>query len=164
MVQRKSKPDQRRIKSTKVTIDGIEFASKTEAKYYCYLKRQREAGNITDIQVQPKFVLQPKCERFGRKYLPITYIADFMVTHPDGRQVVIDVKGYSMEDATLKRKMFAFKYPGLQLLWVAQSQKYSQTGWMDYDELQKTRRAVKRSKATAEKENRMSKNLWEARG
>ena len=131
MIQRKKaqndQTDKRRIKSTKVTIDGIEFASKAEAKYYCYLKRKREEGEIIDIKIQPKFELQPKCERYGRTYLPITYIADFVVTYSDGRKVVIDVKGYSMEDATLKRKMFAFKYPYLQLIWVAQSQKYSQT-------------------------------------
>lgn len=148
--------DRRRIKSESCFVDGIEFASRTEGKYYCYLKKLRDKGEITDIKCHPKFELQPQCERFGKEYRPITYTADFLVTYADGNQVVIDVKGYGMEDAELKRKMFAYKFPNLRLFWVARSEKYSETGWIDYDELMKKRRAAKK----AARENKYSRPLW----
>lgn len=149
-------PDGRRIKSKTCTVDGIEFASETEGHFYCYLKRKMEQGEISKIECQPKFILQPGCSRFGRKYLPIHYIADFLVTYPDGHQVVFDVKGYSMEDADIKRKIFAFQHPEMELKWVAASKKYSETGWMDYDDLKKCRAAARK----AAKENKVSTPLW----
>ena len=149
-------PDNRRIKAKTCTVDGIEFASETEGHFYCYLKRKKECGEILEIECQPKFILQPGCLRFGRKYQPIRYIADFLVTYPDGHQVVFDVKGYSMEDADLKRKIFAFQHPELELKWVAASKKYSETGWIEYDDLKKCRAADRK----AAKENKVSRPLW----
>lgn len=148
--------DGRRIKAKTCTVDGIEFASETEGHFYCYLKRKKERGEITEIHPQPVYILQPSCLRFGRKYQPIRYIADFLVTYPDGHQVVFDVKGYSMEDADLKRKIFAFQHPELELKWVAASKKYSETGWIDYDELKRCRAAARK----AAKENKASPPLW----
>lgn len=148
--------DGRRIKAKTCIVDGIEFASETEGHFYCYLKRKKEQGEITEIKPQPVYILQPGCLRFGRKYQPIRYIADFLVTYPDGHQVVFDVKGYSMEDADLKRKIFAFQHPELELKWVAASKKYSETGWIDYDELKRCRAAARK----AAKENKASPPLW----
>ena len=148
--------DNRRIKSKACIVDGIRFASEAEGQFYCYLKRKKELGEIQEIDCQPSFTLQPGCLRFGRKYQPIRYIADFLVTYPNGHQVVFDVKGYSMEDADLKRKLFAFQHPELELKWVAKSNKYSETGWIDYDELKKCRAAARK----AARENRVSPPLW----
>lgn len=147
--------DHRRIKSKTCTVDGIEFASETEGHFYCYLKRKKERGEISKIECQPKFVLQPECTRFGRKYRPIHYVADFLVTYSDGHQVVYDVKGYSMEDAELKRKMFVFQHPDLELRWVAASKKYSETGWIEYDDLKRCRMAARKTA----KENKTSSPL-----
>ncbi len=135
-----------KVNANKVEIDGIQFDSKTEARYYEYLKELQERGEIIGIICHPKYVLQPGCERFGRKYLPITYTPDFKIKMSDGRIIVIDVKGYGMEDAILKRKIFAYQYPILELKWVAASKKYSSTGWIDYDKLMRLRRKAKREK------------------
>lgn len=132
-----------KINSKKVIVDGISFDSRTEAKYYCRLNRLKEEGKLRHIECHPKYELQPACERYGKKYRPMYYIADFLVILDDGHKIVIDVKGYGMEDAQLKRKLFAYKYPDLELRWVAMSYKYSDTGWIDYDELQKLRRKAK---------------------
>lgn len=135
-----------KVKAKKVTVDGIQFDSQTEADYYEYLKGLRETGEIIHIQCHPKYILQPKCERYGRNYQPITYTADFQIQTSLGRIIVIDVKGYGMEDAILKRKMFAYQYPDMELRWIAASKKYSDTGWIDYDELMRLRRKAKREK------------------
>ena len=135
-----------KINSKKVIVDGISFDSRTEAKYYCRLKRLKEDGKICHIECHPKYELQPACERYGKKYRPMYYIADFLVILDGGHKIVIDVKGYGMEDAQLKRKLFAYKYPDLELRWVAMSYKHSDTGWIDYDELQKLRRKTKRAR------------------
>lgn len=74
------------------------------------------------------------------------YIADFLVIQDDGQKIVIDVKGYGMEDAALKRKLFVYKYPDLELRWIAASKKYSETGWIDYDDLQRIRRKARHAR------------------
>lgn len=135
-----------KINSKKIIVDGISFDSKTEAKYYCRLKKLKENGKIRHIECHPKYELQPACERYGRKYRPMYYIADFLVIQDDGHKIVIDVKGYGMEDAALKRKLFAYKYPDLELRWIAASKKYSETGWIDYDDLQKIRRKARHAR------------------
>lgn len=142
----------RRFGNKKTTVDNIEFDSDTEAKYYVYLKAEKAAGRVLEIIVHPKFLLQPGCRRFGRLYNPITYTADFKVKKASGAWEVIDIKGFSTEDAALKRKMFAYRYPEFPLLWIAASKKYSKTGWIDYDELMRIRRSNRRAKQREQKE------------
>jgi len=137
---------EKRIRSKKVKIDGYTFDSETEAEYYAYLRQRIKDGVIAEIEVHPSFILQPAFERFGVKYKQIKYIADFLVRTPEGKTIIIDVKGWAMEDAHLKRKIFAFKYPDLELRWIAASKKFSTTGWIDYDELQRIRAKNRREK------------------
>lgn len=135
------------IRSKKTVIDGIEFDSKTEAEYYEYLRERMKKGEIFGLRIHPVFALQLACERHGKKYRGIDYIADFSYfEHGRNGAVVVDVKGFAMEDAKLKRKMFVNKYPSYKLLWISKSKKYSDTGWIDYDELQKLRRKVRKEK------------------
>ena len=51
----------------------------------------------------------------GRKYQSITYIADFVVTYPDGRVEVEDTKGKYTEVFKIKQKLFEARYPYLEL-------------------------------------------------
>ena len=135
------------IRSKKTVIDGITFDSKTEAEYYEYLKKLEEEKKIYRLRCHPIYVLQEPIERHGKKYKAIKYIADFKYWDDEAQMnVVVDVKGFAMEDARLKRKMFAYKYPLYRLEWVAKSNKYSKTGWIDYDELQKLRRKARRER------------------
>lgn len=141
------------IRSKKTVIDGITFDSKTEAEYYEYLKRLEKDKKIYRLRCHPVFILQEAFEQDGKKYKAIKYIADFVYWNDkEQTSVVVDVKGYAMEDAKLKRKLFAYKYSFCKLEWVAKSNKYSKTGWIDYDELQKLRRKARRERKNGTKE------------
>ena len=48
------------------TVDGITFDSMAEMNRYMELKMLERAGIITDLELQPKFLLIPKTEKGGR--------------------------------------------------------------------------------------------------
>lgn len=140
------------IRSKKTVIDGIVFDSKTEAEYYEYLKTLEKNKKIYRLRCHPTFILQEAFEQDGKKYKAIKYIADFAYWNDEEQtSVVVDVKGYAMEDAKLKRKLFAYKYSDWKLVWVAKSNKYSETGWIDYDELQKLKRKARKERKNGTK-------------
>lgn len=100
----------------KTTLDGITFDSQAEASYYRKLLLLKGAGEITEIELQPVFILQEsKTRADGTKLLPIKYKADFRVTYKDGRQEIIDVKGHKTKEYIMKKKMFLFRYPDLSI-------------------------------------------------
>lgn len=136
------------IRSKKTVIDGIVFDSKTEAEYYEYLKQLEKDKKIYRLRCHPTYILQEAVERHGKRYKAIKYIADFEYWNEKEQiNVVVDVKGFAMEDAKLKRKLFVYKYSlDFKLVWVSKSSKYSKTGWIDYDELQKLRRKARRER------------------
>lgn len=94
----------------KTTINGITFDSQAEANFYAELKLLQRAGEVTDIELQPKFELLPAYTINGRKVRPTHYIADFRVTYKDGREEIIDCKGFRTKEYRLKKKMFESKY------------------------------------------------------
>jgi hypothetical protein len=75
-------------------IDGYKFASRKEAARYAQLKVLAHIGQIRDLEVHPRFVLeangQPLISPSGRK---IHYVADFSYTENDVRHIE-DVKGW----------------------------------------------------------------------
>ena len=101
--------------ATKTIVDGITFDSKKEARRYVILKQTETNGVISKLELQPKFILQEKFTKKGKKYHAITYKADFRYMF-DGREVIEDVKGFMTETFKLKRKLFEYKYPELTLL------------------------------------------------
>ena len=111
-------PKPRRVskyKNKRVVYDNQNFDSKAECQHYINLKLLKEKGEISDFKRQVPYVLQEgyPCPETGRKIRPITYIADFVVTYPDGRESVQDVKGskgFMTEIFKIKRKMFMFRY------------------------------------------------------
>ncbi|WP_142414619.1 DUF1064 domain-containing protein [Hathewaya massiliensis] len=130
--------------SKEIVIDDIKFDSKDEGKYYEYLKKLKAQGKILNFELQPKYELQPGFKKNGKTYRAITYAPDFLVYHLDGTEELIDVKGMSTQQGEMRRKMFDYKYPDLKLTWVARSLKYSPTGWIGYDQLNKIRRENKK--------------------
>lgn len=48
-------------------VDGILFDSQKEAEYYTNLLWLKRSGAVTDIKLQPEFVLQPAYEREGKR-------------------------------------------------------------------------------------------------
>jgi hypothetical protein len=87
-----------------VTVDGIRFASKREAAFYGELKQREKAGEVYEVELQPRFSFVHNGVLIG------TYKPDFMfwdaVAH---RNRVIDVKGVeTREFRTNLRLMRAF--------------------------------------------------------
>lgn len=92
--------------------DGIAFDSIKERDYYAdVLLPLKWAGEIKSIDMQVSFVLQPPFKHGGKIIKGIKYVADFVITYPDGRKKVIDTKGYRTKEYQLKRKMLLYKYP-----------------------------------------------------
>ncbi|MFP3377089.1 DUF1064 domain-containing protein [Bacillus sp. SIMBA_069] len=128
----------------KVKLDGHVFDSKAEADYYFGLKIRQAAGEITSFELQPRFTLQPVFTNNGKKFVAITYIADFMVYLPNGDVEVVDIKGMVTETFAVKKKMFEYKYPHLQLILLKHVRKYG--GFITLDEYNKLKREEKKLK------------------
>lgn len=93
----------------KTEIDGIVFDSAAEARRYSELTLLERAGEITDLETQPTFELQPAFKHAGRKVRPILYRADFRyVDVSTGETVVEDVKGIETPEFKLKAKMMLY--------------------------------------------------------
>lgn len=73
-----------KYKNQKIQIDRYVFDSVAEGRRYRELKILERAGEITDLQLQPKFLLQEAFKKNGKTYRKIEYIADFM--YCQGRQ------------------------------------------------------------------------------
>ena len=112
--KRKSKRKSK-YNNQKTIVDGIKFDSKKEAEYYCQLKLLKQAGKIKDYRLQPKYELQPAFEKNGKKYRAITYIADFAIINNDGTTEVVDIKGVETQVFKIKKKLFEYMYPELNL-------------------------------------------------
>ncbi|WP_342512821.1 DUF1064 domain-containing protein [Sporosarcina sp. FSL K6-1522] len=138
--QRAPKQSREFISKT-ITLDGINFDSKTEGLYYMHLKKDQF---IKQIEVQPEFqIIEPykvsckRCYGLGNRPSPKTgnpikctlcrgkgerwksgaiYTADFRVTYFDGFVEVIDIKGGPVtRDFPLRRKLFEMK-TGMELI------------------------------------------------
>jgi len=95
----------------KIEIDGRVFPSKRESEYYLIYKDMLNRGEIVKLELQPKFTLIPAyTTKAGKKVRPCHYTADFLLTYPDGREKVVEVKGYRTRDYMLRRKLFEYKY------------------------------------------------------
>lgn len=118
-----------KYKAKKCIIDGHEFDSYIEAKFFIYLRERLLKGEIINIRLHPKYVLQEKFEKNGRTVRPITYISDFEVHYRNGKVVVYDVKGNETDDFKIKKKLFDYKYRDMELICVNYSKK--QQCWID---------------------------------
>lgn len=89
---------------------GMEFDSKKESQRFSDLLLMQNAGMIFGLQRQVKFEIVPKTATERAAF----YIADFVYTRADGKQVIEDVKSSFTKTLplyVLKRKLIKFKYP-----------------------------------------------------
>lgn len=100
---------QSKYKARKVVLDGTTFDSVLEANYYSQLKIREKAGEISDLLLQPRFLLQEGFECNGKKVQKIEYVGDFEFTE-NGQRVVVDTKGCKTKEYMLKKKLFLYKY------------------------------------------------------
>lgn len=126
----------------KITIDGICFDSKEEARYYEYLKKKKAAEEILNFELQPSYTLLEKfTNNEGNLVRAITYTADFRVYHVDGSEEIVDIKGMETQQGIMRRKLFWSRYPNIKLSWICRNLKYGDPdGWIHYDELKRRRR------------------------
>ena len=96
--------------------ESIKFHSKAEAARYPQLKVLQKVGEIKNLKLQPKYLLQDAFKKNGKTYQAMHYIADFEYIDTKTGQIVIeDVKGFETDVYKLKRKLFEFKYPTLTI-------------------------------------------------
>jgi len=87
----------------RTVVDGIKFASKAEASRYVLLREHQRQGEISDLEMQPKFPISLKNK-------PIcSYFADFRYVR-NGVTVIEDVKGVKTPIYRLKKKLTEAKY------------------------------------------------------
>lgn len=100
----------------KTQVDGIWFDSKAEANRYQDLRILLLAGEISDLILQPKFVLIPGfVDKAGVREQPATFKPDFQYCK-NGKTIVEDVKSVPTRkkpDYVLRRKLFKMRYPEL---------------------------------------------------
>ena len=88
-----------------MTVNGITFDSRKEAKRYAELDLLERAGKISGLELQVKFELIPS-QRVDGKVVERAchYVADF-VYEENGAKVVEDVKGFKTPEYIIKRKL-----------------------------------------------------------
>lgn len=115
----------------KVSVDGIEFDSKKEAKRYQELLLLQKAGEIYMLERQKVYELLPaqrEPDTVGKRggvikgkllERAVEYVADFVYTNKNGKTVVEDVKGFREGGAyavfVLKRKLMLYRY-GIKII------------------------------------------------
>lgn len=76
-------------------------------QYYIYLKSLLAKGEISNLILQPGFILQKGYMYKGEKIRDVKYKADFQYTKY-GETYIIDVKGFKTPEYKLKRKLFLY--------------------------------------------------------
>ena len=115
----------------KVSVDGIEFDSKKEARRYQELLLLQKAGEIYMLERQKVYELLPaqrEPDTVGKRggiikgkllERAVEYVADFVYTDKNGKTGVEDVKGFREGGAyavfVLKRKLMLYRY-GIKII------------------------------------------------
>lgn len=105
---------QNKYKNKKTQVDMYVFDSAKEAQRYRELKLLEKVGEISNLKLQPRFLLQESFKKNGTTYRKIEYVADFKYIE-SGKTIVEDVKGLQTDVFKIKHKLFEKKYPELEL-------------------------------------------------
>lgn len=105
---------QNKYRNQKTQMDMYVFDSAKEAQRYRELKLLEQAGEISNLELQPRFLLQDSFRKNGRTYRKIEYVADFKYIE-NGKTIVEDVKGLQTNVFKIKHKLFEKIYPDLEL-------------------------------------------------
>lgn len=105
-----------KYQNKKVTYNDIQFDSIREKNRYIQLKMLEKAGEIKDLELQKTFTLQPSFKKNGTTYRAITYKADFVYLDlRTNKNIVEDTKGFKTEVYKIKKKLFEYNYPDLEI-------------------------------------------------
>ena len=104
-----------KYKSTPTVVDGIKFSSKLESKRYEYLKELERENKISNLELQPAYLLQESFRKEGELFRKVEYVADFRYyDNENKKEVVEDVKSFITEKDgvfRIKRKLYEYRYP-----------------------------------------------------
>jgi len=91
--------------------ETIKFDSEKERDYYLILKDRAKKGELKDIRRQVTIEIQPAFTAVtGERIQAINYKADFVYYDlKDGREHIVDVKGFKTEIYKLKYKLLLYK-------------------------------------------------------
>ena len=103
-----------KYRNKKVIVDDYIFDSIQESRRYKELKLLLKAGKISNLELQPRFLLQDSFKKNGKTFRKIEYVADFKYIE-NGKTIVEDVKGMQTDVFKLKHKIFEKVYPDLEL-------------------------------------------------
>lgn len=105
-----------KYRNTKAIVDDIKFDSILEARRYEQLKLLEKAGEIKDLKLQPEFELIPRFKKGKKTWRKTIYKADFCYfDNKLGKVIVEDTKGFKTDVYMLKKKLFEYKYPDLEI-------------------------------------------------
>lgn len=115
-------PKANKFNARRKEIDGIVFDSTAEARRYVELKAMHAAGEIMDLILQPRLLLQEQFrDATGRAHRKAEYVADFSYYDVSAKlRVVEDVKGMRTEAFKLKWKLAVQRYPLIDFRQVTQ--------------------------------------------
>lgn len=111
-----------KYKNKKVHLDGHKFDSEAEAKHYWFtLKPRVDAGEISNLQLQPEFLVTINGRKICKYKADFSYF-DKSAQGPEGQcgalimeggdLIVEDVKGFKTDIYRLKKKMVEAAFPG----------------------------------------------------
>jgi len=116
MIIKLKKKKKHKYNAKSIVIDGHKFPSLKEGRQYRELKLRELTGSITDLELQPVFVLQDKFKRHDKTIRAIKYQADFRYKNKEGHTIVVDVKGKKTAMYELKIKMLFKRYPDINFI------------------------------------------------
>lgn len=96
--------------AVKTQVNGITFDSKREAARYVELLAMLQAGDISDLRLQPSFEICPAIVLDGKKQRALIYRADFFYEDHLGNKIYEDVKGHRTREYILKRRLVKHLY------------------------------------------------------
>ena len=89
------------INATEVTVNGVKYRSKLEARCAQILK-----GNNISFEYEPlKIEYIPKFEYYGEKYRAAFYTPDFIVDN----KYILEIKGWKTDTYRYKKKLVLLK-------------------------------------------------------
>lgn len=92
------------------------FDSKREARCFDDLFRQLKLGMISQLKLQPKYLLIPTLNWNETTLRKISYIADFEYLDKNGNKIAVDAKGFQTDVYKLKKRLFIQNYPDYKLV------------------------------------------------
>lgn len=90
-----------KFKAKKIELDGINFSSKLEGRWYSIIKEMKESGELLFFLRQVPFHLPGN----------VVYRADFMLFYTDGNTEIWECKGFETPEWRIKKQLVESLYP-----------------------------------------------------